>query len=163
MTASEMFIIPLLILASLSFVLSGFEEDILNDHNKYRKLHGVPPLKLNGNITRFAAEWAEKLAVEGIFKHSTSSLGENLFSTTAPKFDCVGSWYREGKDYDFKNHTNPKKFERFTQVIWKSTASLGVGKYTQKKRTVVVVNYAPAGNEKGKYKQNVMPLKASGL
>ncbi|XP_030373576.1 Golgi-associated plant pathogenesis-related protein 1-like [Scaptodrosophila lebanonensis] len=88
-------------------------------------------------MTMLAAGWAEKLAVEGIFKHSTGRLGENLFSTTGPKFDCVASWYS----------------------VWKSTASLGVGKYTQKKKTVVVVNYAPAGNVIGKFKQNVMPLK----
>lgn len=36
-----------------------FEEQCLNSHNRYRALHDCPPLKLNGALNEYAAEWAK--------------------------------------------------------------------------------------------------------
>lgn len=36
-----------------------FEEECLKAHNKFRAMHGSPPLKLNRNLCVFAGEWAK--------------------------------------------------------------------------------------------------------
>ena len=44
----------------------------------------------------------------------------------------------------------------FTQVVWKNSKKLGIGKAKNKNgKTIVVANYEPAGNWIGQYKDNV--------
>ncbi len=44
----------------------------------------------------------------------------------------------------------------FTQIVWKDTKELGIGRFEPKPGTViVVVNCAPAGNVIGEYENNV--------
>ena len=45
----------------------------------------------------------------------------------------------------------------FTQVVWKDSKKLGIGIATGKIGTVVVANYLPPGNYKGKFGENVPP------
>ena len=46
----------------------------------------------------------------------------------------------------------------FTQVVWKSSKELGVGKATSRSgRIYVVANYYPPGNYQGQFAQNVLP------
>lgn len=40
----------------------NFEEDFLAAHNNYRRRHGVPPLKLDKKLCKYASEWAKNLA-----------------------------------------------------------------------------------------------------
>ena len=48
----------------------------------------------------------------------------------------------------------------FTQVVWKGSTELGIGKATGKKGTMyctyIVGRYRPAGNFQGKFKENVL-------
>ncbi|KXJ21221.1 Golgi-associated plant pathogenesis-related protein 1 [Exaiptasia diaphana] len=50
----------------------------------------------------------------------------------------------------------------YAKVVWKSTTKLGVGKATATvdgyTRTVVVAGYTPAGNVRGQFQENVLPL-----
>lgn len=46
----------------------------------------------------------------------------------------------------------------FTQVVWKGSRELGVGKARGRDGKVyVVANYRPAGNMMGEYEKNVFP------
>ena len=46
----------------------------------------------------------------------------------------------------------------FTQLVWRDTEEMGIGKaYTEDGRCVVVTNYFPAGNIVGHYPFNVQP------
>ena len=62
----------------------GFEEDALEAHNKYRAMHGAPPLTLNRDLCDMSREWAEQNAINGTFEHSSdvtykgAPVGENL-------------------------------------------------------------------------------------
>lgn len=49
----------------------------------------------------------------------------------------------------------------FTQVIWKGSREIGVGRAFAEDglRVFVVCNYYPAGNVIGRFKENVMPSK----
>ena len=56
--------------------------------------------------------------------------------------------YGEYKDYDFSRGGWQKGTGHFTQVVWKSTKELGIGraKTADGKLTFVVGRYRPAGN-----------------
>lgn len=68
----------------LSFNLgaSSFQEEAFKKHNKYRNVHGVPTMKLNADMSRKAAEYAQKIADEGELNHASAedrdNDGENL-------------------------------------------------------------------------------------
>lgn len=52
----------------------------------------------------------------------------------------------------------------FTQVVWKSSTEVGVGKATDGKMTFVVGRYSPPGNlsNPGYFQENVLPKGSSG-
>ena len=60
-----------------------FEQESLDAHNKYRKVHNVPPMKLNPDMSANAAKWAEHMASLGTLEHAESEErdgnGENIF------------------------------------------------------------------------------------
>ena len=48
----------------------------------------------------------------------------------------------------------------FTQVVWKGSQDVGVGKATARDgKVIVVANYRPAGNMMGRFSDNVLPPK----
>ena len=69
-------IFSFLLLKSLE--ADAFTKAGLQAHNNFRKIHGVPAIKLNGRMSKEAEEYAKKLAQSGILKHSSSKYGENL-------------------------------------------------------------------------------------
>ncbi|CAF3227625.1 unnamed protein product [Rotaria socialis] len=146
-----------------------WEMQALNSHNTFRAKHGVPPLVLDAGITRTAQAYAKHLAKKNLFEHSSNrdNLGENLYtmSSSAPLTDqtfgtdATQSWYDEIKYYDFNNPDFSMETGHFTQLVWKSSSSLGVGVgFSDDGKTVVVVaQYGPAGNMMGAFEENVPP------
>ena len=70
--------------------------------------------------------------------------------------------YNEIKDYNFKDPTKSTGVTgHFTQVVWKASTKLGIGKATGTNDGMtcdyVVARYAPAGNMGGDYEANVLP------
>ena len=65
--------------------------------------------------------------------------------------------YKEVCDYDFNTgkSANGKDVGHFTQVAWKESLELGMGRATKGDCTYVVGRYKPPGNLKGKEKENV--------
>lgn len=62
-------------------------------------------------------------------------------------------------DFNFSDHSSQGVTGHFTQVVWKASTELGIGKYTGKKGlwtcTYVVARYKPAGNYPTKLEDNV--------
>ena len=50
----------------------------LEAHNKLRKIHGTPDLKINEEMTKEAADYAKKLADSGKVEHSGVDDSESL-------------------------------------------------------------------------------------
>lgn len=149
----------------------AFVEDCSKTINQYRKIHGVAPLKTNGDLTKIAQSWAENLAQRNVLCHSKASykgdpLGENCFMMSSSDGrpvsanQAVESWYSEIKDYNFYSHSGSGSgvTGHFTQLVWKSSRELGVGKAVTRdgKTTMVVANFYPAGNYVGQHAENVM-------
>ena len=47
----------------------------------------------------------------------------------------------------------------FTQLVWSSSAKLGVGVASKHGKVIVVANYDPPGNFRGKFSKNVFKPK----
>ncbi|KAE8582068.1 hypothetical protein XENTR_v10019926 [Xenopus tropicalis] len=144
----------------------SFESEFLQAHNKYREMHGAPPLQLSRQLCQSAQEWADQLAKLGTSQHSAAaegSIGENIYERTGkePTADhTVDSWYSEIKKYNFGSPGYVPGTGHFTQVIWKESKEVGVGVATDGKgRHYVVGQYNPGGNidDPESYKQNVLP------
>lgn len=143
-----------------------FEEDFLSAHNKYRKLHGSPPLLLNRDLCKSAQKWADHLlSIKGL-QHSNTDLGENLYYKSSsnprdlPGNEPVDSWYKEIENYNFSRPGFSSNTGHFTQVVWKESKEVGYGVATDGKRVYfLVAQYSPAGNitNPGYFEKNVQP------
>ncbi|XP_058829925.1 uncharacterized protein LOC131689109 [Topomyia yanbarensis] len=143
---------------------SSFEDAVLEEHNRLRARHSAAPLTLNAAMNQYAQEWANNLARRNTMQHrSNNRYGENLYASFG-KSDVTGeeavrSWYNEIKDYRF-GQSNPGNFSQvghFTQLVWKGSRQLGVGKARNGNNIYVVCNYDPPGNYSGQYAANVTP------
>ena len=71
------------------------------------------------------------------------------------------SWYNEKKNYIFGQIKYQKGTGHFTQMIWKGTKEVGFGWGTSKSnKFYFLAYYYPAGNEIGKFKENVLEDKS---
>lgn len=155
-----------------------FAESVHKKVNEYRKKHGVNKLKLNKEMNKYAKEWAKKLAADEKMSHRPDNkYGENVFclSSNSKTFkvkgdEVVDKWYSEISDHQFGEE--PKgtilKTGHFTQLVWKDTKQMGVGKARSAAGTkvFVVANFDPQGNWMGQFSEQVPPVggfaKASG-
>ncbi|CAF0960944.1 unnamed protein product [Didymodactylos carnosus] len=147
------------------------QQEVLQQHNLYRARHCALALILNDVLTEIAQEYAEELAIQNQFQHSSNtvnggkSLGENLYMMSGSETLNVNGatsttdWYDEIKYYNFNRPGFSSGASHFTQVVWKDSIYLGVGvAYGNNGRLAyVVTNYYPAGNVQGDYQQNVLP------
>ena len=152
----------------------AFNKIILEEHNKYRKRHGVPNLELDNDLIKSATVYAESLAKNSDPNYLIPSnnyymgdekLGENLFQCNQQscKIDnyiqSLNVWYSEKEFYNFNTNKGDKATANFTQIVWKSTKKLGCG-FGNKTNTSykVVCHYLPKGNVDEKYDINVFPV-----
>jgi glioma pathogenesis-related protein 2 len=79
--------------------------------------------------------------------------------------EVVDHWYSEHSKYNFESEPHDVQgIGNFTQVVWKGTKEIGVGKAIQTEangatRVVVVCHYFPAGNVLTKFMDNVQKTK----
>ncbi|XP_064615315.1 Golgi-associated plant pathogenesis-related protein 1-like [Liolophura sinensis] len=140
----------------------------LDKHNSFRSKHGGPDMALNRDLCDMAQKYAEFLLQNDKFEHCNRAgrkydgqyVGENLGYYMGPdyeNYDATENWYNEINDYDFSSPGFIKGTGHFTQVVWKSSTQLGVGKAmdpnTQK--TMIVARYCPGGNVAGVFPENV--------
>lgn len=144
---------------------SEFQKQIVRQHNVYRKQHGnVGDLKVNKEMCKTAQQWAQHLADIKKLDHDRS--GQNVAWSNKEGYsgeDVVKQWYREISEVSFSDIESAldKHAGHFTQVVWKGSREIGIGRaFADNGRDVYVVcNYSPAGNMKGHVKENVLPPK----
>ncbi|XP_034548136.1 Golgi-associated plant pathogenesis-related protein 1-like isoform X2 [Notolabrus celidotus] len=142
----------------------SFLQEFLETHNAYREKHNAPLMQYNDEMNATAQEWADHLLAAGVFEHSSTNDGENIynmFSSVAIELtgkEAVDSWYSEIKDYDWSNPGFKGSTGHFTQVVWKASTELGVGMATDGNKVFVVGQYRPAGNMNmpGYFEDNVL-------
>lgn len=149
----------------------AFAAECLKAMNDYRSRHQVPALRLNAQISKISQSWADQIARSNNFSHNRSAvynnvdLGENIamkWNSNKTQFsgqEIVEMWYNEIKDYSFRTHSGPKT-GHFTQLVWKASTEVGIGKAVAPDgKFFVVANFNPPGNFVGRFGENVLPPK----
>lgn len=146
--------------------LDNFADDVVKYHNKYRKLHGkVGDLKRSKDLDASAQKWADHLARTGKLENSNEKykgeeVGENISSKRGTGgCDYTGEaiveqWYKEVEKFKFDDYQ--QETGHFTQMVWKGTKEIGVGKAFSQDGVYVVCHYYPGGNILGHFKDNVL-------
>ncbi|MBB5020128.1 uncharacterized protein YkwD [Chitinivorax tropicus] len=145
---------------------------LLNAHNAVRDAEQVNLPKLNWSepLAKFAQEWADHLKASNscTMRHRADSqrlfnnqvTGENLYyswsSVPYTGFQStpeavIKLWADEKPDYSFvtRNCAPNKACGHYTQIIWKSTTTVGCGRAQCNTQEIWVCNYLPAGNVSG--------------
>ncbi|TVT99024.1 hypothetical protein EJB05_55654, partial [Eragrostis curvula] len=84
----------------------GMTHEFLEGHNVVRKRYGVPAMKWNPKLARFARRWSNAMRKDCESKHSSgSNYGENVFVSrkntwNATAKDAIWTWLNEEKFYD---------------------------------------------------------------
>lgn len=136
---------------------------LIDEHNRARRVAGTPPLHWSPEIARYAQEWSDHLATSrcGIEHRPRSGrwkqrYGENLFMGTAGYYTVVTAvrdWESEKKDYrggPIRNDRNFADIGHYTQLVWRRTTHFGCGKSLCRDRLIVACNYDPPGNVLGR-------------
>lgn len=160
-----------LLLPALSFAQTGADsltgssvsaDDarmIVAHHNMARKEVGVQPLAWSATLAEYAQEWADSLAKDCAFRHrQRGKYGENIYSaSSSASFKPVmasQAWYAEKERFSYAKVGEPGTAGalHYTQMIWKKTTEVGVGKAVCANGNVIVVaNYNPPGNYTGEH------------
>ncbi|MDO8813707.1 MAG: CAP domain-containing protein [Gallionella sp.] len=141
---------------------------IISAHNKWRTEAGVTErLAYSPELAATAQTWADNLKRTNRcrMRHSKSDgkYGENLYWASALAWSdgrkelqkispeqVVGSWSSEKADYDYaRNRCAPGKIcGHYTQVVWRTTATVGCAAAVCEDTLdqVWVCQYQPAGN-----------------
>lgn len=121
-------------------------KSILNYHNDYRAKHHSPALEWNTTLATYAQNWSDGCK----FVHSHGAYGENLGYGYNSWKQLVDDWYDEVKDYNYRVPQFSGATGHFTQVVWKSTTSIGCGVQTCNNlfrgAKLYTCSYAPHGN-----------------
>lgn len=127
--------------------------DCLCWHNEYRARHNVPAMSIAMKLCVSAQEWANHLASRNELYYCPSRIfnfGQNIFCCveTCLMLSISGQevatyWYSSIKRYDFCKrpsllHTSVNS-GHFTQIVWKNTRFLGVGKSVSRTGKIFVV------------------------
>ena len=143
-----------------------FSRDLIREHNTLRRKHQASPLSWSSDAARVAQRWADHLASTGRLEHGPNdelkqrNLGQNLAfvsggNVTAKRISDM--WYDELKDYDFGKPGFASNTGHFTQLVWRDTKQIGIGRASKGQAVFVVANYSPAGNVQGRFEENVKP------
>ena len=146
-------------------------DGIVAAHNRWRKTVGAPPLTYSHKLAVSAQEWANHLKQNNHcrMQHSNpdGQYGENLYWASAVEWSdgrrdlqkvspkkVVDDWGSERADYDYKNNScaKGKICGHYTQVVWKSTTTVGcaIAVCEGSREQVWVCQYQPPGNWVGK-------------
>lgn len=154
--------------ATMSAQAHDFDADImLAAHNRWRQTVGAPPLTYSTELAAASQEWANHLRQTNQcqMQHSkpAGKYGENLFWASALQWSdgkrevqqvspntVVDDWGSERADYDYKNNrcAAGKMCGHYTQVIWKTTTTVGcaVAVCEDSREQIWVCRYQPPGN-----------------
>jgi len=130
-------------------------QEALSRHNTYRSKHNVPDLAWSDGLASSAQEWADGCRIPMVH----SGAGENLAYGFGSIGAAIDAWYNEVDKYDYDNPGFSGETGHFTQIVWKSTQSLGcaAGNCPDVNGGYYVCQYDPPGNYIGQFEENVLP------
>ncbi|WP_083999020.1 CAP family protein [Actinomadura kijaniata] len=148
-----------------------FQAEALAAANAYRAAHHAPPLVMDPELNTYAMQRAASRSEQEMLNAGHDDLrkgtGENIFwgattgTTPSSGQAAVQSWYDEIKDYDFNKAQFSSSTGHFTQLVWKATTKVGIGRVSGQGdryyETYIVFVFEPPGNMEGAFADNVLP------
>ena len=123
---------------------------MLAEHNAVRARLGLPPLVWSDTLAESARDWGNRLLATGAFEHRPGNrYGENLYMITggyASPAQVMSAWAGESRDYNIRTNTCSGMCGHYTQVVWRTTRSVGCAAVSGRGREVWVCEYDPPGN-----------------
>lgn len=145
-------------------VSNTWQTQLLARHNEARAaamptpVPALPEMAWSTTVATTAQAWADRCK----FEHNTGSgYGEDLYASTADTASAEGvdNWTSESANYTYATNTcAPSKVcGHYTQVVWRTSTSLGCGKATCTTNSPFgngtwffwVCDYSPPGNYVG--------------
>ncbi|PFX22086.1 uncharacterized protein LOC111334660 [Stylophora pistillata] len=142
-----------------------FAGTALSTHNRYRKYHHDPALRwsdrLSSQANKIAYQMVQQFSKENSKRFEVpdeESLGENVERFLGVEFGCdstaamkaTDNWYQQSKNYSYNYPHIQDGTSSFTQLVWKSSQSFGMGCALRKgllaNDVFVVALYNPPGN-----------------
>ncbi|MFB4301831.1 CAP family protein [Actinomadura sp. NTSP31] len=148
-----------------------FQAGALAAANAYRATHHAPPLVMDPDLNAYAMQRAASRSEQEMLDAGHDGLregtGENIFwgattgTTAADGPAAAKSWYDEIKDYDFNKAQFGSSTGHFTQLVWKGSTKVGIGRVSGKGskyyETYIVFVFESPGNMEGAFTENVLP------
>ena len=143
--------------------IDNFQSNILAIHNDFREKHHVSSLTWSSPVAIAATRWANNC----VFQHESQNIyGENLGIITSisgstesiASSSIVKAWYDEVNKYDFNDPGFSYDTGHFTQLVWKSTISIGCYMKHCPQFWLLVCRYMPPGNILGEFEDNILPI-----
>lgn len=127
---------------------------LLERHNFWREDVGInEKLVWSENLARLAADWARELQKKNCgFEHRPENdYGENLFMGTSGFYsprEVVDAWASEKTYYNHKKNKckSGEICGHYTQIVWRTTKSVGCAKVTCGGNDIWLCNYDPPSN-----------------
>ena len=148
-----------------------FRVAMLSSHNGERARWNAPALKWDNDLAAGAREHAAELARSGALRHSAfagpKAHGENLWMGTRGAFSyeqMMDMFLRERSIYtaravpDISTTGKWSDAGHYSQIIWRTTTSVGCGFATGAEYDVLVCRYDPAGNVRGRRADQDAPV-----
>eukprot|EP01065_Artemidia_motanka_P010870 TRINITY_DN15829_c2_g2_i1.p1 TRINITY_DN15829_c2_g2~~TRINITY_DN15829_c2_g2_i1.p1 ORF type:complete len:328 (+),score=97.54 TRINITY_DN15829_c2_g2_i1:143-985(+) len=134
-------------------------------------MHGARPLRWDEGLAAAAAGAAASCGLAAAHASAKEGAGQSVFMATgdtaasATEEAVVAAWYSESLEpgYDFAASGVQLHALGFTQLVWRSTTSVGcgwcrdAGNVTHQPTALAVCRYMPAGNIPGLFRANVLP------
>ncbi|WP_017538853.1 CAP family protein [Nocardiopsis halophila] len=152
-----------------------FLGEVIEAADVHRARHGAPPLEPDGELNALALERAREFSeYEGLdegHRGREPGHGETVHysastdpATEPSGADAVDHWYAGSEEYDYQAPGFSPQTGAFTQLVWKATTKVGVARVSEPESSqdtwrehYVVLVYAPPGNIRGEYGENVLP------
>lgn len=143
---------------------TALKTNMLEAHNAARREVGLAPMVWNEALAADALAYASQMSQSRRFAHSREvpgrrPQGENLWMGTRDSYsfaEMAGSWIGEQQLYDGGSTDQAISAGTFgetghyTQIIWRSTRSLGCAVSSNADDDYLVCRYYPAGNVMGR-------------
>jgi len=145
---------------------ADWKAQVLERHNMYRCMHGVPPLVWNDKIEAHAKQWAATghgqrsppfmLTSVGNFSRVGESMAWKVTDDGGSRSagGAVQVWYDQVKNTEGGRgllSQGSDQTAKYSQLVWGSTTALGCALLHE----VLVCQYGPAGNVPGDFAEQV--------
>ncbi len=145
---------------SKSLSQSSLADTVMSVHNEERRRWRVPPLDWDDRLAADARAYAHVLAQKGYLQHANMGgraqpQGENLWMGTRDAFgydQMMAGFTEERNNYvaralpDISKTGNWADTGHYSQMIWRTTTSVGCAVASNQDFDFLVCRYSPAGN-----------------